>query len=283
MKEALATCSRIVSVICCLAMQALGGTVSYHVTQNPAACREVHLGTLTKPPEITYIEEVSTGECHAEIRAANETELYLTAACQPTRGFTITFPRSREKYVVDLSHPNNARRIDEKAWESATPLPWYAADIGGPRTPSERGIAYRGHLLEKSGAKWAGVGEGPVASFVSHNLATAGMESILPTAFWTRLHSVNETRSKANSGLTFTISPLSSCDAGRRDTRIWGVKPAPLTDLRRGCSGAQSSEYRSTGKKIVLISSVRQYGGGAAPFSAFAAKLVAVGPKPACL
>jgi len=105
-------------------MQALGGSVSYRVTQNPAACQEVHLGTLTKPPEVPY-EEVSAGQCHPEIRAADETELHVTAACQFTKGFTMTFPRSREK----------------------------------------------------SGPKWAGIGEGTVGSFISHDLARLAVNS----------------------------------------------------------------------------------------------------------
>lgn len=158
MREALATCSRIVSVICCLAIQALAGSVSYDVTQNPAACHEVRLGSLTKPPEVPY-EEVSGGYCHAEIRSALETEIYLTAACDFTKGFKTRYPLSREKYAVDLSRPNKVRRIDEKAWDSAMPLPRYVGAIDVPRNPQERGITYNGHVLRKSGPKWAGIGE----------------------------------------------------------------------------------------------------------------------------
>jgi len=68
---------------------------------------------LSKPEGILL--DVSTGRCHPEIRAANETELYLTASCQLTIGFTETFPTSQEKYAVDLTHPNRARRIGEQA------------------------------------------------------------------------------------------------------------------------------------------------------------------------
>jgi len=101
------------AVFCCVAAQTFAGNVSYRVTESPGACHEVHLGRLSKPEGILL--DVSTGRCHPEIRAANETELYLTASCQLTIGFTETFPTSQEKYAVDLTHPNRARRIGEQA------------------------------------------------------------------------------------------------------------------------------------------------------------------------
>jgi|HubBroStandDraft_1064217.scaffolds.fasta_scaffold1915221_1 hypothetical protein len=95
------------ALFCCLAAQTFAGNVSYQVTGSPSACHEVHLGRLGKPEGILL--DVSTGNCHPEIRAGGETELFLTAGCELLTAFTVTFPTSREKYAVDLIHPNVAR------------------------------------------------------------------------------------------------------------------------------------------------------------------------------
>jgi hypothetical protein len=84
----------------CLAVHAWGGSMSYQVTQNPGACREVHLDRLTNPPEITLHDEgVNASYCHLEVRAAAETELYLAAACALISHSHETFPLVREKYA----------------------------------------------------------------------------------------------------------------------------------------------------------------------------------------
>src|SRR5580692_6477727 len=142
----------------CVVAQAFAGNVSYQVTENPGACHEVHLGRLSRPEGIDL--DVSTGHCRPEIRAAGETELYLTAACQLSIGFTNSFPTSREKYSVDLIHPSRVRRIDETAWKAATPT--RPGGGGAPPRLQDRGIEDNGHILERSGPRWAGVGPGPI-------------------------------------------------------------------------------------------------------------------------
>src|SRR5580700_8222625 len=149
----------------CVVAQAFAGNVSYQVTENPGACHEVHFGRLSKPEEILL--DVSTGHCRPEIRSAGETVLYVAAACQLTVGFTKTFPISREKYAVDLVHPNRIRRIDETAWTAAVRV--RPGGGGDPPRSQDRGIEDKGHILEKSGPRWAGVGPGPIDAKFSEN------------------------------------------------------------------------------------------------------------------
>jgi hypothetical protein len=54
---------RILTTLLFLTRYVLAGSMSYLVTWNPNACHEVRLGRLSKPPEITYQDEVSTGYC----------------------------------------------------------------------------------------------------------------------------------------------------------------------------------------------------------------------------
>jgi len=156
-------------LLCCLGFRAFGGSMTYQVTQNPGACREVHLGQLTKPPEIKSYDDVSAaGNCHIELRSASETTLYLAAACQYDTPRSQTFPLTKEKYAVDLSAPDKVRRIDEQVWQSGKPVPWEGF-IGEavPNHPSDRGISYKGRVFEKSGPKWSGVGAPPVGAVAS--------------------------------------------------------------------------------------------------------------------
>lgn len=96
--------------------------MSYLVTENPGACHEVHLGPLTNPRETYYHEEgVNASYCHVEIRVAAETVLYLAATCEFDQPHSQTFPRTPEKYAVDLSRPTAVRRIDENTWQFAKP------------------------------------------------------------------------------------------------------------------------------------------------------------------
>jgi hypothetical protein len=157
------------AVFCWFSAQALGGSMSYEVTLNSGACHEVHLGALTRPPEITYHgdEGVDAGYCHIEIRASGETELYLAAACQFDTPHSQTFPLTKEKYALDLNRPNKLRRIDQQTWQYGMAVRWVG--LGGiqPVHAIDRGISYRGHIFEKSGPKWSGVGSGPISSPVS--------------------------------------------------------------------------------------------------------------------
>jgi hypothetical protein len=156
-----------------MAMRAPAGSMSYVVTQNPGACHEVHLGALTRPPEITYHgdEGVDAGYCHIEIRAAGETELYLAGACQlDTPYHDQSFPLTKEKYAVDLGFPSKIRRIDEETWKSAMPMTWEGLVHGTvPRRPTDPGISYKGRVFEKSGPRWSGVGAGPVGADFSQD------------------------------------------------------------------------------------------------------------------
>jgi hypothetical protein len=168
-RQGLAPCYRSLVALSCVAVPGFAGSMSYVVTQNPSACHEVHLGVLTKPPEINYVGDVgvNVSYCHLEIRAAGETELYLAAACQFDTPHSQTFPLTAEKYAVDLDHPNKVRRIAEQTWQSTMPLRWVGPGGIEPTRPTAPGISYRGHIFEKSGPKWSGVGAGPIGAPVS--------------------------------------------------------------------------------------------------------------------
>lgn len=128
----------------------------------------MHLGSLTKPPEISYIDDgVNAGYCHLEIRSAGETDLYLAAACQFDTPHSQAFPLTKEKYAVDLSRSDRVRTIDEKTWQSGQPL--LRSGRGGimPTHPTDQGVSFGGRVFDKSGTKWSGVGGGPVPEIVS--------------------------------------------------------------------------------------------------------------------
>jgi hypothetical protein len=73
---------------------------------------------------------------------------------------------AREKYAVDLNHPDKAREIDEITWESAAPLK--RADVRwAPSRVGERGVQDKGKLFEKSGPSWMGKYGQPVDAHVS--------------------------------------------------------------------------------------------------------------------
>ncbi len=154
----------------------VGAVITYHVTQNPDACHEVRLPRLTKPPQVDYTHSVNVGYCHYDIRTAGEMELYMTTECGGV-GRDKFWP-VKEKYAVDLSRPNSVRRIDEKAWEAAPPLP--RATEGGyfPRA-DQSGVQVRGGpILERSGPKWTGIGQyQPVKTSLSWTMNRAAVNS----------------------------------------------------------------------------------------------------------
>lgn len=132
--------------------------VSYQVTENAAACSEVHIGRFT-PVEL----DGGKGSrdrlwyCRPELRVGVENELYVTASCESSKGYIQAWVPSQEKYAFDLGHANRVRRIEEHFWQSAMPLSLAA---GGylPSHASDRGISYKNRLFEKSGTRWSGIG-----------------------------------------------------------------------------------------------------------------------------
>jgi hypothetical protein len=157
----------------CVSACGFGGRMSYTVTLNPEVCREVQLGRFTVPVGTSPRPEVSTGYCHPELRSAGETRLYLTAACHQRGDNWLPAP---QKYGVDLSGGKSLGRIGEAEWQAAPQLPWAGSGGLEPR-PTDRGIQYKGPLLERSGPKWTGVGNGPVWTKLSSGLTRAAVNS----------------------------------------------------------------------------------------------------------
>jgi hypothetical protein len=157
-----------------LGVYALGGGVTYKVTLNPDACREVHLGGFTVPKGAAPgMEHVQAGNCQFEVRTAGEERLFIGIACTDNLAHWLL---CTEKYAVDLSHPHNFRRIDEAVWQAASPL---ARSIHGV-TPvaEERGVYYRGLLLERSGPSWSGSGfNEAIATFFNYTSRRAAANS----------------------------------------------------------------------------------------------------------
>jgi hypothetical protein len=171
----------------------LRGGVSYRVTLNPDACHEIHLGRLSVPRYCgELIHDVNTSQCHYEIRTGGESALYLTVVCSDIR--TCTAP---QKYAVDLRHPDRVNRIDDTAWQAAIPLAGSGRGKGIFPTEGQRGVAYRGPLLVRSGPKWMGIGGGSLPeTLLSASLSRAAVNSwdgydvvhsaLDPSFFWQR-------------------------------------------------------------------------------------------------
>jgi hypothetical protein len=141
---------------CFFAAGAANAGLTYHVTTNPDVCQEVHLGWMS-PPRGVVANNVDSGHCRYEIRAAGEMLLYVSATCDDMRAWVTV----RQKYAVDLSHRGGVHRISDTAWESASPL--RRGDGGITPPESERGVRFKGGpLLERSGPKWAGEGHTPI-------------------------------------------------------------------------------------------------------------------------
>lgn len=157
----------------CVSARAFGGSMTYTVTLNADVCHDMRLGRFTVPAGTSPRPDVSTGYCHPELRSAGETQLYLTAACHQRGDTWLPAP---QKYAVDLIRPRAVRRISEVEWQAAPQLPW--AGFGGlDPHPTDRGIQYKGPLLERSGPKWTGVGNGPVRTQLSLSLTRAAVNS----------------------------------------------------------------------------------------------------------
>jgi hypothetical protein len=158
----------------CFSMQGIGGSMTYTVTLNPEVCHEVRLGRLTAPRSVVPLspDDADSGHCRIEIREAGERELYLTAVCGGRR----THLPAIEKYAVDLSGRRSTRRISEAEWEGATELP-RSENRFYPVSPEDRGVQYKGPVLERSGPGWAGRGSGPVDSLLSQSMNRGAVNS----------------------------------------------------------------------------------------------------------
>jgi len=158
--------------ILCVATSGFAGTMNYTVTLNADVCHEVRLGRFTVPADTSGRRDVGTDYCHPELRSAGETRLYLTAACHQRGEVWLPAP---QKYAVDLNGPKTLGRISEADWERAPQLPW----SGNGLAPSaiDTGIHYKGLFLERSGPRWAGVGNGPVRTHMSFGLTRAAVNS----------------------------------------------------------------------------------------------------------
>jgi hypothetical protein len=158
----------------CFSMQGFGGSMTYTVTLNPEVCREVRLRRFTAPRGVVPTvptDDASTGYCHIEIRWPGEKELYLTAVCGGRRVSKV----APEKYAVDLSGRKGTRRISDEEWQSAVQLP--RSENGFSPRPDDRGVQYNGPLLEKSGPRWAGIGDEPPRTLLSSSMNRAAVNS----------------------------------------------------------------------------------------------------------
>jgi hypothetical protein len=145
-------------VPCCLAVSEGNafGEISYKVLENPSACHEVHLGSLSKPTEPENPKEwVWAGLCRPEIRTGHEGEIYLTAVCKLIGDRRLLWVPSREKYAVDLSRADRVRRIDDQAWQAAMPLLWSEDASAPPRGPEARESKSEGvYLRNRAEVGW---------------------------------------------------------------------------------------------------------------------------------
>ncbi len=167
----------IAALVCSFSGWVLGG-ITYRVSLNADACHEVNLPRLTKPPGIGYVTKVETGYCRYEIRNANESLLYLTAACGGIG--KDKFVPAKEKYSVNLGRKVVTRKIDESAWETAPELPRSGvetlAKVLLPRD-EESGVRYNNHLLERSGPAWHGKGDDAKPTLLSWTNSRAAVNS----------------------------------------------------------------------------------------------------------
>ncbi len=145
---------------------------------NADACHEVNLPRLTKPPGIGYVTRVETGYCRYEIRNAEESLLYLTAACGGIG--KNKFVPAKEKYSANLGSRGVTRKIDEATWEAAPQFPRSGReDITKHQLPrdGEPGIRYNNHLLERSGPVWHGIGDGAYPTVLNWTNSRAAVNS----------------------------------------------------------------------------------------------------------
>jgi hypothetical protein len=56
-------------------------------------------------------------------------------------------------------------------------LPWSIGSLAPPRDFADRGIPYKGHLLEKSGSNWPGTGDGAFYAPLSKSTTRAAVNS----------------------------------------------------------------------------------------------------------
>jgi hypothetical protein len=168
----------VVFFFCALVARALGDNITYQISLTPEVCHEVHVGKFTVPSGFPP-SMVVAGDFRYDIRSGGESLLLIAAA------YTSAYkgvPPSRlapapEKYAVDLNQPKSFRRLSEAEWQAGAELKWNHNGIM-PRE-SDRGVQYRGPLLERSGPKWAGVGGsgGPLRTDFSVTNARAAVLS----------------------------------------------------------------------------------------------------------
>jgi hypothetical protein len=143
---------RILGTLSCLVMCARSDSVSYRVTVGAGACHELRVSTWTPPEEMTSrLQTIQSGNSVYEIRTPREGELYIGLSCPTPRGKSWPVP---EKYVANLKS-GRVERLDNSVWESALGLQRTSKFLF-PLIFQDRGIEYGGHILEKSGPKWAG-------------------------------------------------------------------------------------------------------------------------------
>ncbi len=168
-----------------------GGGISYQLTLNADACREIHLGRFSIPAGSDVATSMPTNsQCHYEIRSEVGSELYFAAACV-SYVHPQSWPLAPEKYAVDLNHPSNARRIDDRVWSSAAPLLRGRTngppdDAQGdhvslpnkqPHEPYKGPPPTKGPLLKRSGPKWSDAGRPAIFTNVSPSIVRAAVSS----------------------------------------------------------------------------------------------------------
>jgi hypothetical protein len=160
----------------CISASAYGGSMTYTVTPNADVCHDMRLGRFTVPSGAAPVSNVSTGYCHPELRSAGETQLYVTAACHQRGDTWLPAP---QKYSVDLNRSRAVRRISEAEWQAAPQLPWNGTAKGIIPNAQDRGVQYKGPLLERSGPRWQGIGGGSLLpeTFLSQSASRAAVNS----------------------------------------------------------------------------------------------------------
>jgi hypothetical protein len=150
-----------VLLVCCAAAM---GRVRYQVTGNASTCSEVRIPRWTRPAaHANDSRDIDSWGCEYDVRRQANT-IYVGLSCGSTG-----YWRMQEKYVVDLAHPGQIRKIDEAVWEAGPVLePSNGAGFDQYQT-QQKPFEYRGKTFPTSGPKWGGAAPSPAGTRVAVN------------------------------------------------------------------------------------------------------------------